>query len=193
MGTMVGDDGGANQIGMAPGAKWIACKGCASNSCADTDLVACAQWIVAPTKWNGSDANPNLRPHIVNNSWGGGSGDNWYQSYVNAWRAAGIYPSMSIGNSNTCGSAGSPGDYPNVTGVGNFDHRTGIIHPSYSSRGPGAFDIPPAEANGYPKVKPQISAPGTNVRSSVNTGDNAYDGTYTGTSMASPHVAGRWR
>jgi len=190
MGTMVGDDGGANQIGMAPGAKWIACKGCASNSCADTDLVACAQWIVAPTKWNGSDANPNLRPHIVNNSWGGGSGDNWYQSYVNAWRAAGIYPSMSIGNSNTCGSAGSPGDYPNVTGVGNFDHRTGIIHPSYSSRGPGAFDIPPAEANGYPKVKPQISAPGTNVRSSVNTGDNAYDGTYTGTSMASPHVAG---
>ena len=26
MGTMVGDDGGANQIGMAPGAKWIGCR-----------------------------------------------------------------------------------------------------------------------------------------------------------------------
>ena len=30
MGTMVGDDGGANQIGVAPGAKWIAAKGCES-------------------------------------------------------------------------------------------------------------------------------------------------------------------
>ena len=35
MGTMVGDDGdpGPNQIGVAPHAKWIASKGCATNSC----------------------------------------------------------------------------------------------------------------------------------------------------------------
>ncbi|MBP1621972.1 MAG: peptidase and subtilisin, kexin, sedolisin, partial [Acidobacteria bacterium] len=26
MGTMVGDDGGANQVGMAPGARWIGCR-----------------------------------------------------------------------------------------------------------------------------------------------------------------------
>ena len=28
MGTMVGDDGAANQVGVAPGAKWIAANGC---------------------------------------------------------------------------------------------------------------------------------------------------------------------
>lgn len=35
MGTMVGDDGGANKIGVAPGAKWIAAKGCETNSCSE--------------------------------------------------------------------------------------------------------------------------------------------------------------
>ena len=33
MGTMVGDDGSTNQVGVAPGAKWIAAKGCESGSC----------------------------------------------------------------------------------------------------------------------------------------------------------------
>ena len=28
MGTMVGDDGAGNQIGVAPGATWVAAKGC---------------------------------------------------------------------------------------------------------------------------------------------------------------------
>ncbi|MBN1484900.1 MAG: S8 family serine peptidase, partial [Chloroflexia bacterium] len=33
------------QIGVAPGSQWIACKGCASNSCYDADLIACADFI----------------------------------------------------------------------------------------------------------------------------------------------------
>src|SRR5262249_30528276 len=33
MGTIVGNDGGLNQIGVAPGAKWIACKACTTTSC----------------------------------------------------------------------------------------------------------------------------------------------------------------
>ena len=38
MGTMVGDDGdpGTNQIGVAPHARWIAAKGCETNSCSTT-------------------------------------------------------------------------------------------------------------------------------------------------------------
>ncbi len=36
MGTMVGDDGGENQIGVAPEARWIAAKGCEFNTCSDT-------------------------------------------------------------------------------------------------------------------------------------------------------------
>ena len=64
MGTMVGDDGGSNQIGMAPGAKWLACRGCNTNNCTDAALLECAQFIAAP--WDLSQANPNpdLRPDV---------------------------------------------------------------------------------------------------------------------------------
>ncbi len=189
MGTMVGDDGGSNQIGMAPGAKWIACKGCETNSCSDTSLLGCAQFILAPTDRTGSNADPSKRPNIVNNSWGGGGGDNWYQTSVNNWQAAGIYPVFSNGNSGpSCGTVGSPGDYPNVTAVGAIDYTTDQPA-SFSSRGPSTF---PDVTNplGYPYLKPQVSAPGVNIRSSVGTGDSDYQGGWDGTSMAAPHVAG---
>src|SRR5262245_49261195 len=75
MGTMVGDDGGANQIGVAPAAKWIAAKGCEVNTCTDAALLASGQWIVAPTDLTGNNPRPDLRPDIVNNSWGGGPND----------------------------------------------------------------------------------------------------------------------
>ena len=50
MGTEIGDDGGANQIGVAPGAKWIAAYGC----CPDNEaLLEAQQWMVAPTDLRG--------------------------------------------------------------------------------------------------------------------------------------------
>ena len=60
MGTMVGDDGGANQIGVAPGARWIAAKGCETNSCSDAALLASGQWMLAPTDlgWTEPAARP---------------------------------------------------------------------------------------------------------------------------------------
>ena len=182
MGTMVGDDGGANQIGMAPEAKWIAAKGCESNSCTDTSLLLSAEWIVAPcpigTPPGSPTCDPNKRPNVVNNSWGGGGGDPWYQTVVNAWQAAGIFPAFSAGNSGPGpGTIGSPGDYCNVTASG----ATNIsdIVASFSSRGPGNF---PACLD-----KPDVSSPGENVRSSVP-GNNYAN--FSGTSMASPHTAG---
>ncbi|MGH8919833.1 MAG: S8 family serine peptidase, partial [Actinomycetes bacterium] len=90
MGTMVGDDGGANKIGVAPGAKWIAAKGCESNSCSEASLLAAGQWVVAPTDLNGHNPRPDLAPDIVNNSWGSAAHDDWYQQIVDTWRAAGI-------------------------------------------------------------------------------------------------------
>jgi len=106
MGTMVGDDGdpGTNQIGVAPHARWIAAKGCESNWCSTESLLASAQWILAPTDLNGQNPRPDLRPHVVNNSWGGGSGDTFYQAAVQAWVDAGIFPAFSNGNSgSSCG------------------------------------------------------------------------------------------
>jgi hypothetical protein len=144
---------------------------------------------VAPTDLNNANPDPAQRPHIVNNSWGGGGGDNWYQASVDAWRAAGIYPVFSTGNSGpSCGTVGSPGDYGNVTGVGGWGHRTETIYSS-SSKGQSGF-ADTENPDGYPYLKPQVSAPAVQIRSSVNTSDTAYNGNYSGTSMAAPHVAG---
>jgi subtilisin family serine protease len=177
MGTMVGDDGSANQIGVAPGAKWIAAKGCESSSCSDTSLLAAGQWVVAPTDLNGQNPRPDLAPDVVNNSWGGDGNDAWYEQTVKTWVAAGIFPAFSNGNSGAlgCDSSGSPGDYAVSYSAGAYDINGAIA--SFSSRGPGVGGI----------TKPNISAPGVAVRSSIASGGY---GSLSGTSMASPHVAG---
>ncbi|MER7463728.1 S8 family serine peptidase [Streptomyces sp. NPDC097981] len=175
MGTMVGDDGGANKIGVAPGAKWIAAKGCESNSCSEASLLAAGQWIVAPTDLNGRNPRPDLAPHVVNNSWGSAAHDDWYRQIVDTWRAAGIFPAFSNGNAGPgCATSGSPGDYASSYSSGAFDIN-GAIAP-FSSRGAGPGGI----------IKPNIAAPGVNVRSSVPGG--RYEA-FSGTSMASPHTA----
>jgi subtilisin family serine protease len=178
MGTMVGGEG-ANQIGVAPGARWIAAKGCESSGCSETALLASGQWVLAPTDLTGQNPRADLRPNIVNNSWGasnGGTIDPWYRATVQAWVASGIFPAFSNGNSGpSCNTAGSPGDNVESYASGAYDVNGAIA--SFSSRGPGE--------NG--DVKPNLSAPGVNVRSSVP--GNGY-GANSGTSMASPHTAG---
>jgi subtilisin family serine protease len=177
MGTMVGDDRGSNQIGVAPRATWIAAKGCESNFCSDFALLESAEWITAPTDLNGQNPRPDLRPHVVNNSWGGGGGDPWYMASVNAWVSAGIFPQFSNGNSGpSCNTSGSPGDYIQSYSAGAYDINNNIA--GFSSRGPSAFGG---------ELKPNIGAPGVAVRSSVP--NNSYS-SFSGTSMASPHVAG---
>ena len=180
MGTMIGDDGAGNQVGVAPNAKWIAAKGCESSSCSDAALLASGQWVLAPTDLSGQNPRADLRPNIVNNSWGSNNGsDTFYQATVQAWIASGIFPAFANGNAGPgCGTVGSPGSYPESYGVGAFDISNAIA--SFSSRGPA-----PAAVGG--QIKPDISAPGVNIRSSWN------DGTYnsiSGTSMATPHLAG---
>jgi len=175
MGTIAGDDGVENQIGVAPGVKWITAKGCEDFSCSDSALLSSAQWMLAPTDLNGLNPDSSKRPHIVSNSWGGGGGNTWYQEMVQAWVAAGIFPVFSNGNSGSfCGSSGSPGDYPEAYAVGAYD-ASGLIA-DFSSRGESLLG----------GIKPNISAPGVSVRSAVPGG---YDW-YSGTSMAAPHVAG---
>lgn len=179
MGTMVGDDGAANQIGMAPGARWIAAKGCESSGCSLAALLGSGQWVLAPTDLSGANPRADLRPHIVNNSWGASNGsavDPFYEATVNAWRASGIFPSFSNGNSGPgCNTSGSPGDYIESYSSGAYDINGAIA--SFSSRGPGE--------NG--DIKPNLASPGVNVRSSVP--GNGYS-SFSGTSMAAPHTSG---
>ena len=83
---------------------------------------------------------------------------------------------------------GNPARYGNVTGVGSTGRDNGQ-YASHSNRGPS--DNPDTiNPRGYPSIKPQVVAPGVNIRSSVATSDSAYEGDWAGTSMSAPHVTG---
>ncbi|MEW6181346.1 MAG: S8 family serine peptidase [Chloroflexota bacterium] len=177
IGTMIGSDSPSlpYRVGMAPGAQWIACKGCSGTSCSGVSLAACADWLLAP------GGNADNRPQVVNNSWGGGSGNLWFASRVAAWRAAGILPVFAAGNDGPgCSTLNSPGDYPDSFAVAAHG-QSGLIA-SFSSRGPAN-----AAAGVQPYTKPNLSAPGDFILSSVPNNTWGYAG---GTSMAAPHAAG---
>ncbi|HEX9370736.1 MAG TPA: S8 family serine peptidase, partial [Roseiflexaceae bacterium] len=185
MGTIVAtSDGTTSQpaVGVAPGARWIAAKGCTTYSCNEADLIAAAQWLLAPTNFDGSEPRPDLRPMVINNSWAGSSSDDWYAGYTAAWRAAGIFPVFAAGNSGSaCGSIQSPGDYPNVVGIGATDQNDAIA--SFSARGPTVDG----------RRKPDFVAPGSysggaGILSTISGGGATYR-SMQGTSMATPHAA----
>ncbi|RKR87419.1 subtilisin family serine protease [Micromonospora pisi] len=181
VGTMVGDDGAGTVVGVAPGATWIAAKGCGDSFCEDPHLLAAGQWMLAPTDRFNQNPRPDLAPDIINNSWGGANdGENFYEQIIDTWLAAGIFPVYSVGNDGEkewgpCNTAGYPAVNPGVYAVGAVDN-TGTIAP-FSSRG----------KDGDPTVRPDIAAPGVNIVSSRP--GNEY-GADNGTSMAAPHVAG---
>ena len=175
MGTMVGDDGGANQIGVAPKAKWIATNGC--HTCAFEDLIESGEWLLAPTKLNGEKPKVRKRPDVINNSWGiPFSTDPFMEDVLIAWEASGIFGMWAIGNEGeSCSTVRSPGGRIVAYATGASDINNNIA--DFSSRGPGQGT----------EIKPNIAAPGVNVRSSIP--GSSY-GNLSGTSMASPHVSG---
>ncbi|WP_345807410.1 S8 family serine peptidase [Bacillus pumilus] len=180
-GTMVGSEpDGKNQIGVAPGAKWIAVKAFSEEGGTDADLLDAGEWILAP-KDEAGNPHPEQAPDVVNNSWGGGPGlDDWYKDVVNAWRAADIFPEFSAGNTDLFnpggeGSIANPANYQEVfaTGATDQDNKLG----SFSLQGPSPYGV----------MKPDIAAPGVNIRSSIP--GKGYEDGWNGTSMAGPHVS----
>ena len=72
-GTMIGDDGGSNLTGVAPGAKWIGCRNMNAGNGQPSTYIACMEYFLAPWPHGGdpeTDGRPEYSPHIINNSWG---------------------------------------------------------------------------------------------------------------------------
>jgi serine protease AprX len=185
---MVGDDGQGNQIGVAPKAKWIACRNMDANGTGSpARYTECFQFLIAPyaegeTPSQGKSA---LAPDSINNSWecpaSEGCGVETLHKIVDAVRAAGIFPAMAAENSGpNCSTVDNPpAIYASAVSVGATDSANNIA--SFSSRGPVTVD----NSN---RLKPNLSAPGVNVRGAVPT--NQYQSGWSGTSMAAPHLAG---
>lgn len=185
MGTMVGHEKDSNQIGVAPGAEWIAARAFFGEEGHDSDIIEAAEWVLAPTDDEG-EPHPEKAPDVVNNSWGGNTIDNdWFLPMVEAWRSAGIVPIFSVGNTDLFqdpdpGTASAPGNYEEVIAVGAVDDEDQLA--DFSLRGPSEDGV----------IKPDIAAPGVSIRSSIP-GESFDEFDYdvsNGTSMAAPHVAG---
>ncbi len=186
MGTVVGDDGLGNQVGMAPGAKWIGCRNMDQGDGTPATYAECFQFFIAPTDLNNENPDPAMAPDVINNSWGcpvseGCTDPNVLLTVVQNVRAAGIFNVQSAGNDgSSCSSINTPAaTYDESFSVGATSPSDAIA--SFSSRGPVTVD-------GSNRAKPDISAPGVDIRSSTR--DGGYQGGWDGTSMAGPHVAG---
>jgi serine protease AprX len=181
-GTAVGGVSG-HRIGAAPGAKWIGCKNMEKGFGSPSSYIGCLQFITAPTKVDGSDPKPELRPHVSSHSYGcpaveGCSPDSLHDAVKNVV-AAGVYFSAAAGNAGpVCKSvADPPGIYAEVTSVAALKKLSDSVA-LFSSRGP----TPEANLD-----KPDISAPGSAIVSSYPPSKYA---SLSGTSMATPLVAG---
>jgi len=186
-GIAVGSDPlGEQKIGVAPGAQWIAARGLDNTGVGSYDeLLKAMEFMLAPTpNADGSGTpNPDMAPHIVNNSWGGPALCNpIFKTAINSWRNAGIFPVFSAGNKGPDDSSiRLPANYYESFAVGAVDSNNNLA--SFSGRGPGACgDF----------IKPNVTAPGKQVRSALSSqsGETGEYALGSGTSMAAPHVAG---
>ena len=174
-GTIGGTNSGGKHIGVAPGVKFIVGKIFGDNGSTSTAAIMNGmQWITDP------DGNPETNdfPRVISNSWGGPLNDRW-QEIINTWRSIGIIPVFAAGNSGPSeGTVGAPGAYEEVISIGATDAQDEIAY--FSSRGPVSY-------NGKTYIKPDVSAPGVDVYSAKPGGGFQ---NMSGTSMATPHVAG---
>jgi serine protease AprX len=190
VGTMVGGaatEGSNAKIGVAPEAQWVGCRNMERGWGAPASYIECFEWFLAPTDLNNMNPDPSKAPQVIANSWGcptyeGCVPENFevMELAVNNLRAAGVVIVVSAGNDGPgCSSVRNPAS------IFEASFAVGASTPAdtmanFSSRGPVTSD-------GSGRLKPNVVAPGTQVRSCIRGGGYA---SWSGTSMAGPHVAG---
>lgn len=198
MGTMTGRAISGNDtitVGGAPNALWIATNTINQGVGApfDNDVIADYQWFADP------DGNINTLedvPDAIQNSWGVNSGFAGYTQCDTRWNtvilnceAVGPVISWSAGNEGASGLR-TPAIHSfnayQIFSVGAVDAQDGAA--PYPIAGFSSLGPTPCTPFVPDNIKPEISAPGVNINSSVPGG--GYNNTFSGTSMAGPHVAG---
>jgi subtilisin family serine protease len=158
---------GVGVVGVAPEADLYAVKVLDMNGSGYlSDIIEGIRWIIGTR----SDANPDNDIQIINMSFGTTTNSWFLEDALIDAESAGIMLVAAAGNNGPAtGTVLYPAAYPSVVAVGATDQADAIA--SFSSRGPQV----------------ELSAPGVSILSSIATGEYAV---YSGTSMASPHVAG---
>ena len=190
MGSVCGGAPG-DSVGVAPGAEWIHAAVIDRVSIPQTvaDAILAFEWLVDP------DGNPETNfdvPDVCSNSWGLADWhgypdcDETFWDFLDACEAAGIVIVFSAGNEGFGGlrrpSDRATDDYRTMAVAAVDGDNPNYPIAGFSSRGP-TFCTP----TGGAAIKPDISAPGVSVRSSVPGGGYS---SFSGTSMASPHING---
>ncbi len=183
LGIALGGDGqgpNADDIGVAPDANFIAAKGFNAGGSGQLSwLHNCLQWIALQA------------PDVVIGAWGmTGTSTEFWDDCVNL-RAIGIAPVFPVGSGGPSpGTTAAPGNYPTVFGVGATDNNDNIA--SFSARGPAPNQYPWNDTTFWSRpdwnlTKPDISAPGVNIRTCGLGGGYII---LSGTSFSCAHVGG---
>lgn len=185
------DPAAADTIGAAPGATWMGAPALRGGNCTGPQFtIEALQWALNP---DGDIHTTDDMPAVINNSYGTAY-DNvpvgfctgvWKES-LDALEAAGIAMVFAAGNEGNSGASTISGQASLNTNLVN-SFSVGMIYSNntvvwLSSLGPSACGD-----TGALNIKPEVSAYGAAIRSSVPGGGYAFQ---TGTSMASPVVAG---
>ena len=170
--------------GVAPDASILAYKVCnAAGNCDASDVIAGIERAVDPD----GDLDPVDHVDVINLSLSGpGDADDPLSQAVDYASAAGVFVAAAAGNTALYFGVGSPGTARTALTVGATTKTDQLA--GFSSKGPSAPDY---------GVKPEIVAPGVSICAAKATGTalgpDCTDTTHiaiSGTSMATPHVAG---
>jgi len=188
-GTVVGGNASGTNIGVAPGVDLMHVGMFSERYPVCSQLLATLEWKLEPRDRHGDRLDEvyggdieDYRPHVASMSWGGDYEEyrSEFEEPIRNLRSAGIMPVTSMGN-NGEGTIGTPGSIYEDISVGASDPDDNIA--AFSS---GDIVEDGREETPESYVKPDLAAPGVEIESTFHGGWEYISGT----SMATPHVAG---